>query len=360
MNMPHKEFVPWYASVDLGDSPERLQTRGTGVSLLVENIEYQHCEQLMDVFLGQRDVIDGSGGDLMRVAFTKFDVAFPMGGNYAEMEVLAEITLAIVMDDTEKNEFAGYVAELVYASLAGGTREFTSVTDLLNRARDAMRRQGRLCRARTHLPGPPKSFSPKIEFDKCFEGIDNLNDVSQAIALMNKVARKTSTAIGRIAKQARIERETLQNQIKVQDEELDLLWWASNGLSDTLGTFFSTIEPGARALLAAVEAARRTQFQLSPSSILGLMEKVGVNAEEPLSIADAVNCADSNWLKSINVPGVTVRTPLHLAVNLKLQSPESDTWSSYWSSVTKVDATTKRKELEIADLFYHERLVLNV
>ena len=165
--------------------------------------------------------------------------------------------------------------------------------------------------------------------------------------------------MGRVAKQARIERETLQDQIKVQDEELDLLWWASNGQSDTLGTFFSTIEPGARPLLAAVEAARRTQIPLSPSSMLGLMEKVGVSAEETLSIADVVNAADSNWLKSIDISEITVRTPLHLAIKLRLQSPESSAWSSHWSAVTKIEATTKRKELEIADLFYHERLVLN-
>ena len=341
------------------DEPERLQARGAGVSLLVENIEYQHCERLMDVFLGQRDVIDGSGGDLMRAAFTKFDVAFPMGGNYGEMEVLAEITFAIVMDDKEKDELAGYVAELVYSSLAGGVREISSVTNLLIRARDAMRRQGWLIRARTHLPDRPKSFSPTLNFDKCIEETDNLADVEQAIAIMKKVAGKTATAIGLVAKQARIEREILEKQIKVQDEELDLLWWASNGVSDTFGTLYSTIEPGARALLAAAEAARRTQFPISPSSILGLMEKVGVSAEKTLSFADAVNCADSNWLKSIDVPGVTVRTPLHLAVNLKLQSPESGAWSSHWSAVTKIDVTTKRKELEIADLFYHERLVLD-
>ena len=359
MNMPHKEFASWYASVDLGDAPDRLRARGTGVSLLIESIEYGHCEHLVDVFLGQLDAIDGSGGDLMRTAFTESDVAFPVGGNNAEMEVLAEMTLAIVMDDTEENQFAGCVAELVYASLAGGAREISSVTDLLNRARDAMRRQGRLCRARTHLPDQPKSFSPILKFDECFEGVDNLADVDQAIALMKKIATRTATAIGRVAKQARIERETLQDQIKVQDEELDLLWWASNGQSDTLGTFFSTIEPGARPLLAAVEAARRTQIPLSPSSMLGLMEKVGVSAEETLSIADVVNAADSNWLKSIDISEITVRTPLHLAIKLRLQSPESSAWSSHWSAVTKIEATTKRKELEIADLFYHERLVLN-
>ena len=78
-----------------------------------------------------------------------------------------------------------------------------------------------------------------------------------------------------VANVARAERETLEHHIKLQDEELDLLWWANNGYSATGQALFADMHPGARAFVAAIEAASRTQFQPGPCSILGLLEKGG-------------------------------------------------------------------------------------
>ena len=146
----------------------------------------------------------------------------------------------------------------------------------------------------------------------------------------------------------------------MQDEELDLLWWASNGQSETLTASFADLEPGTRTFVAATEAANRTQVVPGPCSILGLLEKVGVQSDVELSIEDVVDSFDADCRQIVRVPNATVRTPLHLAMNMKEESQDSDTWSAHWSARTKVDVATKRRELEIAELFYQERLALGV
>ena len=165
--------------------------------------------------------------------------------------------------------------------------------------------------------------------------------------------------MGTLAKQARDEREALESALRIQDEELDLLWWASNGQSETMRKQFSSMALKGKALIAACEAADRTQFQPGPASISGLLEKAGLKASEKVSISEAVNDCDEAWLRKIQKDNVTIRTPIHYAISQRLPSPNSNAWSAHWTEVTGIDASTKHSEVTIADLFYQERLVLD-
>ena len=296
----------------------------------------------------------------MRRACREADPAFPTAGNDAEIRVLAEIALAIVMDRKKENQLAGQVAILLFCALANGAREFSSVTDLLKRARDIVQRQGRLLRRRPRLPGKPKSYLGPLDLTGCLDGLDNIGDQNEARKLMSLVSTKVKASLGQVADRARTEREALEEHIKLQDEELDLLWWATNGQSETLGASFADLKPETRTLVAAAEAAHRTRVAPGPCSILGLLEKVGVRSDLKLSIQDVVDSFDADSRQSIRVPNASVRTPLHLAMNMKEESPDSSTWSAHWSARTKVDVANKRREVEIAELFYQERLALGV
>lgn len=154
------------------------------------------------------------------------------------------------------------------------------------------------------------------------------------------------------------ERELIISQIKIQDEELDLLWWASNGLSRETGKPIKSLSDGARGLVAAVEAAKLTQFEPGPSSIAGLLEKAGVAPRKKISICDAINAADEEWLRSIAISHVSPRTPLHYGVAKRLEIPDADAWPAAWGSVTGISSDKTVSELVLADLFYNERVVL--
>ena len=334
--------------------------RSAGMTKIVRRLNVDRSSHLIDVILEQPGANEGPGADLVRKACRDPDPSFPTAGNDAEIRVLAEIALAIAMDREKENQLAGQVAILLFCALANGAREFSSVTDLPNRARDIVQRQGKLLRRRPRLPGKPRSYFGPLDLAGCLDGLVNIGDLNDARELMSRVSTKVNASLGQVADRARAEREALEEHIKLQDEEIDLLWWAANGQSETLRASFADLEPETRTLVAAAEAAHRTRVAPGPCSILGLLEKVGVRSDLELSIQDVVDSFDADSRQSIRVPDATVRTPLHLAMSMKEESQDSGTWSAHWSARTKVDVAKKRREVEIAELFYQERLALGV
>lgn len=358
MKMPHEEFATWYSTVDFGDSPTRVEARAAGVSKAVKRLQYDRCGSLLDLVLDQPSALEGKGADLLRRTCRETDPAFPTRGNENELKLLAEIVLAIAMDRPRENELAAKVAGLICAALANGARECSSVTDLLSRARDGVQRQSRLLRRRPRLPKKPTRYSPVLDFTRCFDEFANPGDMGELQQLMQRVSSRISVNIHQASSAARTEREALERHIRLQDEELDLLWWASNGFSETLHQSFSEVEPGTRTLISATEAADRTQYVPGPCSILGLLERAGLSGSTPISIEEVINAVSSDHRRSICTSDVSIHTPLHLALAMKEESPDSDTWSGHWSARTKIDGALKRRESEIAQLLYHERLVL--
>ena len=355
----HEEFATWYSSVDLDDVAERLHARWEGVSTLAENVEYEDCEYLLDIFMEKPGATTHTQSGFMRKAFVAADPTFPPSDNEAEMALLAEIILAVLLDTSEHDPLAGFIANLIYSALHGGSVEVNSATDILSRATDAMHFQGNAARKRKPLPKAPEIYTPAIEIDDCFEDDFDPGDLETTKIVLQKIVTKAASTMGTLAKQARDEREALESALRIQDEELDLLWWASNGQSETMRKQFSSMALKGKALIAACEAADRTQFQPGPASIVGLLEKAGLKASKKVSISEAVNGCDVVWLREIKKDSATPRTPIHYAIDQRLLSPKSNSWSNHWTAVTGIDASAKRSEVTMADLFYQERLVLD-
>lgn len=355
----HKEFAAWYRRVDLDDGVERLNARWVGVSTLAETTEYEQCGDLLDIFMEKPGVVANARSDFMREAFTDADPTFPSSGNEAEMALLAEIILAVILDTSEEDSFVGDIANLIYSALHGGIIKVNSTTDLLSRATHSLRFQGNAVRKREPLPDAPRTYQPAIKIDEYFEDNPNLADPEIAETTLQKIVSKVARAMGTLAKQARDEREALEKTVRVQDEELDLLWWASNGQSETTGKRFSSMPLKGKALIAAYEAAYRTQFRPGPASISGLFEKAGLKAAKKVSISEAVNACDETWLRKIHKENAATRTPIHYAIGQRLLSPDSKAWSDHWTAITGIDANIERSEVVIANLFYQERLVLD-
>ena len=354
----HQEFPTWYSRVDLGDDDKRLSKRWAGVSRLVEDASCNDYEHLLDVFMAKPGVIDGAAGNLMRDAFTANDPTFPILDNEAEMTLLAEIILAVRLDRSEYDATAGYVANLIYSALHGGGVKVDSTTDLLRRAKYTMGYQGNKVRERTPLSDAPTTYIPSIKIDDCFDDDADLTDIETAKVILKKVVSKTTKAMGTLAKQARVEREVLEEELRIQGEELELLWWASNGQSETAEEQFYSMSNKGKPLIAACEAANLTRFCPGPASIAGLLEKVGLNVHEEVSLAAVVNDCDITWLRKIQQENVTTITPIHFAISLRLPSPSSTAWSDHWRNVTGIDPSAECSEVKIAELFYQERILL--
>ena len=151
----------------------------------------------------------------------------------------------------------------------------------------------------------------------------------------------------------------MEHHIRLQDEELDLLWWASNGQSITLHALFSEMEAGTRAFVAALEAANRTHVRPGPCSIRGLLEKAGIAADVEVSLKDALGDLDAETGQALHIAEAGLRTPIHLGLKMRRESGDAETWLAHWSATTGIDPAPERPELDIAQLVYQERLVLD-
>ena len=188
----HREFATWYSRVDLDDVAERLHARWAGVGTLAENVKHEQCEHLLDIFMKKPGAVTGTGGDLMREAFVAADPTFLPSGNEAEMVLLAEIILAVLLDTSEYNPLAGYIANLIYSALHGGSVEVGSATDILSRATDAMRFQGNAARKRKPLPKAPEIYTPAIKIDDCFEDDFDPSDLETTKIILQKIVTKAA------------------------------------------------------------------------------------------------------------------------------------------------------------------------
>ena len=114
-----------------------------------------------------------------------------------------------------------------------------------------------------------------------------------------------------------------------------------------------------KSLIAASEAANLTQFCIRVLLLLPASWKSRPKPQEKVSLTTAVNGCDIVWLRKIQRENMTPLTPIHFAISLRLPSPDSTTWLSHWSDVTGIDASSEYSEVEIAELFYQERLLLD-
>lgn len=353
----HEDFATWYSNVDLGESADRLNNRWEGLSALLEGAEYEHVKFLLDVFMRQDGAFAGEAGEYMRPTFTAVDQYFPKSNNDDEMAMLAEAGIAIILEN--ESWLAGATATLVISALHGGAVKSKGFTDLLARAEHVLRSLGEAVRKRDTLKKPPKTYAPTINIDDDFGEMVDFNDFALTKSTFQTIVTKIAKQIGAVASNARRETDVLAKQLKLQDEELNMLWWASNGQSDSTGKLFSKLGDGERGLVAGFELAKLTIAEPGPVSVPGLLDRVGVKSTKKVTIVDAINACDMKWLHRAVVDKSNYSVPLHLAISKRLESSSTEAWVPLWAAITSLDPKAKISEARISWLFYIERLVLN-
>ena len=148
--------------------------------------------------------------------------------------------------------------------------------------------------------------------------------------------------------------------LRVQDEELQMLWWLTGQRSWELDRPFEEIPADARPLVLASDLAANTNFVPGPPSVKGILSRAGLTAHDKTRIADAVNTADSTWLHGLvdDVEPSFVSTPLHAAIKRQLETGAGEAWVAGWAASTEVNDGYALSGLALGNLFYRERLLL--
>lgn len=354
-----QEFPRWYQSVDLERDGAKLKSRWEGVAELSSGIDTPMLDLLVDLATHREVSRDAEPFERFVSVFKKHDPYFDAEDASQEVALLAGAMLTVILTGPAEDKFPIDAAMQVSAALHDGGVSAISTIDLNSRAREALARLGAAVRDRTDklaLRALPKI---KVSFEEALKeapGFDNPEEINLSTASMAAVI---AAAIDTAAKQARADLKTVKDHLEAKDEELDMLWWAFNEQSISLGKPFSTLKDGERALVGAAELADRTRMEPGPVSAHALLMRTGAKPRAKIRVKDAVNACNGAWLRTMVHSDANHNTPIHMAISKRVEAGKAGVWETLWHSAMGIDEGFSMAEADMAFLFYIERLLLN-
>lgn len=212
---------------------------------------------------------------------------------------------------------------------------------------------------RQHARADTKAFkivTPKIDFE-----LEDDGTAEHSVEELHGLRDAAQTAIqGVVDGQNRVA-ELLARQIALGDEELQMLWWLIGGHCRIVGAPFTDLDPALKPLVLSKELAELTMVSPGPASVAALFARAGLGQDE-VKVVEAVNAVEldlsETWSKPQCISPVT--TPLHFAVERRVEIGSDLAWPAVWSSMTGLSEDASLPAIELAQLFYREHLFLFV
>lgn len=349
------DFPHWYASLGLGDDQAHRQLRWNAVGAIAAEASAATIEALLRLAFNTKQRPHEEAVTAFRHAIRQADPTAPPTGNDRELEILAASALAAIMS---AGGLSGARAAMGITTTAGnGRREPSLPMDLPTLANAQLTIIARGIRQRTPIvisAASEVTFSLDDAAAKAKEG--NFEAASQAFTIAaTEIQKSLQTLANRQVKLV----HTLNQTLRLQDEELNMLWWLTGGFSFDLHKPFHDVAALSRPLVFAKELADLTAFAPGPATATALFSRAGLT-DATCSIASAVNTTPTPLLQQLvhmQQPS-PVSTPIHYAILRQVETGPGDAWLAGWSAATELDPQTKTSSLTMGTLFYHERLLL--
>lgn len=354
----HPHFPRWHEAIGLGSDQERRMARWAGVSTVAEDETSTNIEALLRLAFKTRQSAESAALTKIREAFKAADAGFDMKGNDREMQVLAGAALSQLMS---RGGLAGAEAALgVTTAALAGARKPDLPLDLAILAEDAIDTIAEANRTRPKLKSHATTDAPKFDFEKAAAKVretPNWEGVAEAFGL---AADATRGALAIMARRQANAVNALDSFIRIQDEELQMLWWLIGQRCEDLDCAFDAVPAEAQALVFAKELADHTEVSPGPSSIRGLLSRAGLKERRKIALSAAIGAADPAWLQDL-VPETEpspVSTPIHYGIKRQLEIGAGDAWVAGWAAAVGVPVSFALSPLSLGQLFYRERLLV--
>ncbi|UJB33412.1 GTPase-associated system all-helical protein GASH [Chromobacterium sp. Beijing] len=364
----HPKFAGWCNELRYNAAPEAntLEQRWLAVNEIIQVATHEVIETLIQAVSQQQ------GKPVKRIvtglitAIQKYDTLFDSSeDNDHELRVLAACCLATLMDgDTDSSALT---ALMVSASTLAGAKPLIGAINLSEQADKIVKRLSLTHRTRPTLIGIeiPKLSSSDV-MDAYDEALQDSEDTSESAEgstpdasanAIEKLADMTFSAITQLTQNVNTSMEKMNRYLKVQDEEVDMLWLLIGGRSHEFNLNFTDIPLGANSFLVAFELANTTTNLPGPESILSLFSRAGVALEQEMSIPEVIRSLNQGWI-DLMIQGKTtsdLTLPLHNALSHYLT--DTDNGLPYWAKQTGIDEKTQFPLAKLALQFYRECLI---
>lgn len=352
----HQDFARWYEAVSLGDESKR-QKRWEGIAGVVASADRQMLEALLRLAFATRQQPAAAALQAMRQCFKNADEAFEMSGNDRELQVLAAASLIALMQDASARMAEEAAIAVTTTMLLDGRSSGTLPMDLAALGEAAIRKLGEEGRRRPTIQ--LAQDLPKLAFDKAAAKVTEQFDAATVSSAFSLAAESTSQVLKALFQKQTSAISSVDKFLRVQDEELQMLWWLTGQRCKSLDCAFDAIKPEAQPLVFARELADATEVLPGPASIKAILSRTGLKGRKKISVVTAVNGPDEDWLRNIfNSESISpVLTPIHYAIHQRLEIG-ADVWAPVWASATGIDAERMLSPLDLSEFFYRERLLI--
>ncbi|TCQ14083.1 hypothetical protein C8J33_1284 [Rhizobium sp. PP-CC-3G-465] len=354
----HTDFPRWYSSLDIGDGQSTRQLRWQAVYKTATEASRETLETLLRLAFKSRTVPQASSESEIRQLFKAVDDTFEMQGNDREMQILAASCLAVMM---EVNEDVGAAAALAATTAEfGGARKPKLPMDLGKLGEAAIAQWARSNGHRPDLNKYRYIDAPKFDFEKASAKITETPDWTSVAAAFTLAADATRGAIKQLAVRQSNALYAIDRFLKVQDEELQLLWWLTGQRSIDYDCGFDAITVDAQPLVLAHEVANMTEFSPGPHSVKAILSRAGLKDRKKLSVVTAINAVDTAWLTKLigELNPSPLAMPLHAAAKRQLETGPGEAWVAGWAATAALDTDHSMTPLSLALQFYRERLLI--
>lgn len=347
-------FSHWYASVSFGEDDGHADKRFEAVKALIADATAETLEVLTR--LAFRMKIQMSAPEIAEVRSKLTGELQPPGDE--ELALLAASALAWAMvSGSDKSSLA---ATMVATTSCGGLRSLTQPMDLVGMSESATRTLAEASRRRPSLE-PTKSLATSLDKTEVAAAVKLASEGNPAGALQAVVVsiNKALAAVAR--RQFAVETE-FQKYTKLQDEEIDILWWLQGGHCADLQKDFPDLPAEHRPLAIARELASLTKVLPGPTALQSLLFRTGVPEAPKLSLAVAVQGMPESWLDTAlgeidedNISPVT--TPILFALSRRKELGGAEGWAPAWSKLTSLDQEVELEPMHLAEMAYREFLL---
>lgn len=348
------EFFSWYGSMELTGEETTRSIRWAQIQAAAKAPSRTVLESLTRLTF--RTKISEADAGAIRALFTAD--AHPAPGDQ-ELHLLAAATLAVIMN--RRDTTAAKAATFILAASCAGQRELQQPMDLVAYACDALTFLSETARRR-----------PQLELEKLTNAHVDVKTVTDAAAspdiaglhagltAMTTAFNRALTAI--VTRQKGFE-SAVQEYVRVQDEELDVLWWLHGEHCEIREAHFHDVPEVERPLIFASDLAELTRVLPGPPSVTSLFSRAGIDDKTMLTIPEAVQALPvkllPRFIRDDSLAKVSVTTtPILDAIRRRQEVDGRDAWAQTWAAVCGLNQDTKLSALRLAEATYRELLLV--
>lgn len=360
----HKFFADWYRLAKLQTTSEELGRRWQGIENLVKSADYRAGLELVRIFYG-RPLKQSTSLDNVHNVFKEADQTFPIRDNELELRVLVGAAIVFLLEQ-EPHKKTDAVALATLCTYCQNLRSEILLPDVVEYAKDYVINEA----VRVRALGTPRMA--KVTGDEIRTSVNELKAACTGTNLANIAGSITPPfeaiikVLNHLSKVANEGMKILTDNLKIQQEETDMLWWVFGEHSRDLNKRMSEVPFPSACLAAGKELADLTVLTPGPRTAVAILDKMLHTSfprmKKTTTISEAVNALPKEWIELFvregAYPEIDDLCPIRTGVNKLVEV--GDRWASAFERVTGLKADQQISPLGLSLQMYQEQVLCHV